>query len=175
MWQVDHRQNEQKRFELTWVTAVRLCETAAEAAYVSGEQLKNVFVCFRHLSLWTVDGSFAVALWVFGRKRQGVDGQDGPTNDPFQSLNWNYYIFELLSVFYILCVFSGAENASVTVSTNIQLAKSQVEEAQKLSLDAEKKLRETKAMEVERMTQHATTVEGSNDEEEMPEAYLRED
>lgn len=68
-------------------------------------------------------------------------------------------------------VFSGAENASITVRTNIQLAQYQVEEAQKVSRDAEKKLAETKVMEVERMTQH----EGSNEEEETPEAYLRED
>uniref|UniRef100_A0A096M2X2 Direct IAP-binding protein with low pI n=1 Tax=Poecilia formosa TaxID=48698 RepID=A0A096M2X2_POEFO len=102
--EVVHRQDEQKRFELTWVTAIRLCEAAAEAAYIS-----------------------------------------------------------------------GAENASITVRTNIQLAQSQVEEAQKISVDAEKKLAETKVMEVERMTQHAATLEGSNDEEETPEAYLRED
>ncbi|XP_032402109.1 diablo homolog, mitochondrial-like isoform X1 [Xiphophorus hellerii] len=97
---VAHRQDEQERFELTWVTAVRLCEAAAEAAYIS-----------------------------------------------------------------------GAENASITVRTNLQLAQSHVEEAQKVSRDAEKKLAETKVMEVERMTQH----QGSNEEEETPEAYLRED
>uniref|UniRef100_A0A3B5LJE3 Direct IAP-binding protein with low pI n=1 Tax=Xiphophorus couchianus TaxID=32473 RepID=A0A3B5LJE3_9TELE len=98
--EVAHRQDEQERFELTWVTAVRLCEAAAEAAYIS-----------------------------------------------------------------------GAENASITVRTNLQLAQSHVEEAQKVSRDAEKKLAETKVMEVERMTQH----QGSNEEEETPEAYLRED
>lgn len=70
-----------------------------------------------------------------------------------------------------VCVFSGAENASITVRTNLQLAQSHVEEAQKVSRDAEKKLAETKVMEVERMTQH----QGSNAEEETPEAYLRED
>ncbi|XP_012715009.2 diablo homolog, mitochondrial isoform X1 [Fundulus heteroclitus] len=102
--EVAYRQEEMKRFELTWVSSVRLCETAAEAAYIS-----------------------------------------------------------------------GAENPCVTIRTNIQLSQSQVEEAQKLSLDAEKKLAETKVMEVERMTQYATTLESSNDEEEMPEAYLRED
>ncbi|XP_047248486.1 diablo IAP-binding mitochondrial protein-like [Girardinichthys multiradiatus] len=101
--EVNHRQDELKRFELTWATSVRLCETAAEAAYIS-----------------------------------------------------------------------GAENASIMIRTNIQLAQSQVEEAQKLSLDAEKKLAETKVMEVERMTQHAASLESNNDEE-IPEAYLRED
>ncbi|KAK5605891.1 hypothetical protein CRENBAI_004203 [Crenichthys baileyi] len=102
--EVNHRQDELKHFESIWATSVRLCETAAEAAYIS-----------------------------------------------------------------------GAENASITIRTNIQLAQSQVEETQKLSLDAEKKLAETKVMEVERMTQHATSLESSNDEEEIPEAYLRED
>uniref|UniRef100_A0A3Q3FGY6 Direct IAP-binding protein with low pI n=2 Tax=Kryptolebias marmoratus TaxID=37003 RepID=A0A3Q3FGY6_KRYMA len=97
--EVNNRQEACRRFESTWVIAVKLCETAAEAAYVS-----------------------------------------------------------------------GAEHASVTARTNIQLAQSQVEEAQKLSQDAEKKLVETKVMEVERMAQQAASVE-----EEMPEAYLRED
>ncbi|KAM9733827.1 diablo IAP-binding mitochondrial protein-like [Menidia menidia] len=98
---VQDQQDECKRFELTWVSAVRLCETAAEAAYIS-----------------------------------------------------------------------GAEHASVTARTNIHLAQSQVEEAQKISLDADKKLAEAKVMEVERMAQHAAS---SDDEEEVPEAYLRED
>uniref|UniRef100_A0A3Q2FT92 Direct IAP-binding protein with low pI n=1 Tax=Cyprinodon variegatus TaxID=28743 RepID=A0A3Q2FT92_CYPVA len=102
--EVNSKQEEMNRFESTWVTSVRLCEMAAEAAYIS-----------------------------------------------------------------------GAENASVTVRTNILLAQSQVEEAQKLSLDAEKKLAETKVMEVEKMTQYAASQGSSNDEEEIPEAYLRED
>ncbi|XP_041851686.1 diablo homolog, mitochondrial-like [Melanotaenia boesemani] len=97
-------QDECKRFESTWVTAVKLCEMAAEASYVS-----------------------------------------------------------------------GAEHASITVRTNIQLAQSQVEEAQKLSLDADKKLAETKVMEVERMAKYGASLESSDDEEEVPEAYLRED
>ncbi|XP_006796606.1 diablo homolog, mitochondrial-like [Neolamprologus brichardi] len=69
---------------------------------------------------------------------------------------------------------SGAEHASVTARTNIQLAQSQVEEARKLSLDADKKLAETKVMEVQRMAQYAASLE-NNEEEEVPEAYLRED
>ncbi|XP_072248285.1 diablo IAP-binding mitochondrial protein-like [Leuresthes tenuis] len=101
---VDEQREECKRFESTWVIAVKLCETAAEASYIS-----------------------------------------------------------------------GAEHASITVRTNIQLAQSQVEEAQKLSIDADKKLAEAKVMEVERMAQYAATLESSNDEEEVPEAYLRED
>lgn len=71
--------------------------------------------------------------------------------------------------------FSGAEHASITIRTNVQLAQSQVEQAQKLSLNADKKLAETKVMEVERMAQYAASSQGSNNEEEVPEAYLRED
>ncbi|XP_041653277.1 diablo homolog, mitochondrial-like [Cheilinus undulatus] len=102
--QISERQDECKRFELTWITAVRLCETAAEAAYTS-----------------------------------------------------------------------GAEHASITMRTNIQVAETQVEEARKLSADADKKLAETKVMEVERMAQYAASLENTNEEEEIPEAYLRED
>ncbi|KAF7218435.1 diablo IAP-binding mitochondrial protein [Nothobranchius furzeri] len=102
--EVNDRHDALRRFESTWVTAVKLCEMAAEAAYVS-----------------------------------------------------------------------GAEQASVMVRTNIQVAQSQVEAAQKLSLDADKKLAATKVMEVERMTQHAASLQSSDDGEETPEAYLRED
>lgn len=73
-----------------------------------------------------------------------------------------------------VCVRPGAEHASITVRTNLQVAQSQVEEARKLSADATKKLAAAKVMEIERMTQHATTLENTNDEE-VPEAYLRED
>lgn len=69
----------------------------------------------------------------------------------------------------------GAEHASITVRTNIQVAQTQVEEAQKLSVDANKKLAEAKVMEVERMAQYAASLQNNNDEEEVPEAYLRED
>ncbi|XP_068441123.1 diablo IAP-binding mitochondrial protein-like isoform X1 [Clinocottus analis] len=100
--EVSDRQDECKRFESAWLSAVKLCETAALAAYTS-----------------------------------------------------------------------GAEHASVTVSTNVQVAQSQVEEAQKLSVDTDKKLAETKVMEVERVMEYVSS--SHNDEEEMPEAYLRED
>ncbi|XP_041796703.1 diablo homolog, mitochondrial-like [Chelmon rostratus] len=102
--EVNDRQDECKRFESTWVSAVKLCETAAEVAYTS-----------------------------------------------------------------------GAEHASITVRTNIQVAQSQVEEAQKLSVDANEKMVKAKVMEVERMTQYAASLQNSSDEEEVPEAYLRED
>ncbi|XP_070826491.1 diablo IAP-binding mitochondrial protein-like [Chaetodon trifascialis] len=101
---VNDKQDECNRFESTWVSAVKLCEMAAEVAYTS-----------------------------------------------------------------------GAEQASITVKTNIQVAQAQVEEAQKLSNDANKKMAEAKVMEVERMAQYAASLQGGNDEEEVPEAYLRED
>ncbi|KAG7243102.1 hypothetical protein INR49_016477 [Caranx melampygus] len=112
--EVNDRSNECKRFESTWISAVKMCETAAEAAYTSAAV---------SVTLWTVYRSFAVTQ------------QD----------------------------FVG-EHASVTVRTNIQVALSQVEEAQKLSADADKKLAETKVMEIERMAQYAASQ--SNDEEE---------
>lgn len=71
-------------------------------------------------------------------------------------------------------VCAGAEHASITMRTNIQVAQTQVEEAQKLSADADKKLTETKVMEIERMSQYSASLE-SNTDEEVPEAYLRED
>lgn len=102
--EVNDRQDECRRFESIWISAVKLCEMAAEVAYTS-----------------------------------------------------------------------GAEQASITVKTSIQVAQAQVEEAQKLSNDANKKMAEAKVMEVERMAQYAASLQGSNDEEEVPEAYLRED
>ncbi|CAG08981.1 unnamed protein product [Tetraodon nigroviridis] len=100
---VNDRRDECARFESTWVSAAKLCETAAEAAYVS-----------------------------------------------------------------------GAEHASITMRTNMQVAQAQVDEARKLSAEAERKLAESKVMEVERMSQYVTSLE-NKDEEEVPEAYLRED
>lgn len=74
-----------------------------------------------------------------------------------------------------VCVCPGAEHASITVRTNIQLAQSQVEDARKLSVDADKKLAEARVMEIERMAQYAASLESNSEEEEVPEAYLRED
>ncbi|XP_030296399.1 diablo homolog, mitochondrial-like isoform X1 [Sparus aurata] len=69
---------------------------------------------------------------------------------------------------------SGAEQASITVRTNIQVAQSQVEEARKLSADADKKLAETKVEEIQRMAEYAAFRDNS-EEPELHEAYLRED
>lgn len=71
-------------------------------------------------------------------------------------------------------MFPGAEQASITVRTNIQVAQSQVEEARKLTADADKKLAETKVEEIQRMAEYASSLEDS-EEHEVHEAYLRED
>ncbi|MEQ2179171.1 hypothetical protein GOODEAATRI_021879, partial [Goodea atripinnis] len=69
---------------------------------------------------------------------------------------------------------SGAHQASILVQTNIQVAQSQVEEARKLSAEADKKLAETKVEEIQRMAEYNAFLEGS-EEHEVHEAYLRED
>uniref|UniRef100_UPI0037E8F801 diablo IAP-binding mitochondrial protein-like n=1 Tax=Semicossyphus pulcher TaxID=241346 RepID=UPI0037E8F801 len=69
---------------------------------------------------------------------------------------------------------SGAEHTSITVRTNIQVAQSQVDEARKLSADADKKLAETKVEEIQRMAEYAA-LRWDSEEHEVHEAYLRED
>ncbi|KAK7882050.1 hypothetical protein WMY93_028224 [Mugilogobius chulae] len=65
---------------------------------------------------------------------------------------------------------SGAEQACVTIKSHLDLAQSQVDEVRKISAEAQTLLTQTKVLEVERMA----SARGSEDEE-MPEAYLRED
>lgn len=60
------------------------------------------------------------------------------------------------------------------VQTNIQVAQSQVEDARKLSAEADKKLAETKVEEIQRMAEYTAFLE-DGDEHEVHEAYLRED
>lgn len=72
----------------------------------------------------------------------------------------------------IVSVSAGAEQASITLRTNIQVAQAQVEEAQKLSTDVNRKLAETKVEEIQRMAEYAAF---SSEEHEVHEAYLRED
>ncbi|XP_064830927.1 diablo IAP-binding mitochondrial protein-like [Oncorhynchus masou masou] len=67
---------------------------------------------------------------------------------------------------------TGAEHASVTAKTNLQVAKVQVEEVRQISVDAERKLTETQAEEIQRMAEYAFIESGSDD---VHEAYLRED
>ncbi|XP_030600663.1 diablo homolog, mitochondrial-like isoform X2 [Archocentrus centrarchus] len=69
---------------------------------------------------------------------------------------------------------SGAQQASNSLRTNIQVAQSQVEDALKLSAEADKKLAETKVEEIQRMAEYTSFLEDS-EEREVHEAYLRED
>ncbi|KAM4565776.1 diablo IAP-binding mitochondrial protein-like [Odontesthes bonariensis] len=69
---------------------------------------------------------------------------------------------------------AGAQQATISVRANIQVAQSQVEEARKISKEADKKLAETKVDEIQRMAEYAAFLE-DNDEHEVHEAYLRED
>lgn len=68
----------------------------------------------------------------------------------------------------------GAEQASTTLRTHVQVAQAQVDEARKLSEDVNKKLAETKVEEIQRMAEYAAFRE-DNEEPELHEAYLRED
>lgn len=68
---------------------------------------------------------------------------------------------------------AGAKHASVTVKTNLNIAKSQVEETRKLTQDAEKRLTDAKADEVQRMAEYAALLERWDGD--LNEAYLRED
>ncbi|KAM4628264.1 diablo, IAP-binding mitochondrial protein a [Polymixia lowei] len=70
---------------------------------------------------------------------------------------------------------TGAEQASITVRMNIQVAQSQVQEAQKVSMDADKKLAENKVEEIQRMAEYNAFLEKGGEEHEIHEAYLRED
>ncbi|XP_066556032.1 diablo, IAP-binding mitochondrial protein a isoform X2 [Amia ocellicauda] len=73
---------------------------------------------------------------------------------------------------------AGADQASVTARTNIQLAQAQVEDVRRLSLEAEMKLAEVKVEEIKRTAEYATSEKAGEDvivEEEVPDAYLRED
>ncbi|XP_038830268.1 diablo homolog, mitochondrial-like [Salvelinus namaycush] len=67
---------------------------------------------------------------------------------------------------------TGAEHASVTAKTNLQVAKVQVEEVRQISVDAERKLTETQAEEIQRMAEYAFIESGGDD---VHEAYIRED
>ncbi|KAG7321013.1 hypothetical protein KOW79_015428 [Hemibagrus wyckioides] len=66
---------------------------------------------------------------------------------------------------------AGADQASATAATNLQIAQSHVDEARQRSREADQKLMDSKA-EYSRRLQSTLPVEN---EEEVPEAYLRED
>ena len=62
----------------------------------------------------------------------------------------------------------------MTAQTSLDLAQSQVEQVRKLLLEAEKDLQESRAEDSPRIETSAVLPEG-DEEEEIPEAYLRED
>ena len=67
----------------------------------------------------------------------------------------------------------GAEHASLTAKNHIQMAQAQVEEVRQLTQEAERKLAQIKAEEIQRMAEYASTLDINM--EDIPEAYLRED
>nr|XP_055035934.1 diablo, IAP-binding mitochondrial protein b [Misgurnus anguillicaudatus] len=68
---------------------------------------------------------------------------------------------------------AGADQASVTVQSNLHVARSQVKHVQQLSEEAEKQLKDSKAGVSERLKMaHNTRME---EDEDIPDAYLRED
>lgn len=83
--------------------------------------------------------------------------------------------FPLCDVFLFVCFFSllGADQASVTAQTNLQIAQSHVNQAQQRSLEAEQVLKVSKAEISQRLKSTSPAV--VENEEEIPEAYLRED
>ncbi|XP_056587172.1 diablo, IAP-binding mitochondrial protein b [Triplophysa dalaica] len=68
---------------------------------------------------------------------------------------------------------AGADQASVTVRANLQVSQSQVKHAQKLSIEAEKELNASKAVDGRRLQNSQST--GTEEDEDIPDAYLRED
>lgn len=66
---------------------------------------------------------------------------------------------------------AGADQASVTARSHIQLVKSQVQEVRQLSQKAETKLAEAQTQELRQKAQE----EGDEGSEPEQEAYLRED
>ncbi|XP_038645793.1 diablo homolog, mitochondrial-like [Scyliorhinus canicula] len=73
---------------------------------------------------------------------------------------------------------AGADSASVTAHTHIQMAQNQVEEIKQLALKAEAKLAQVQAKEIHGKRIEEAAVKAGNlpaKEEEMPEQYLRED
>lgn len=75
----------------------------------------------------------------------------------------------------IIQLFSplGADQASVTVQANLQVAQSQVKHAQQLSKEAEIELKDSKAGDSKRLQNALST--RTEEDEDIPDAYLRED
>ncbi|KAK0147329.1 Diablo, mitochondrial [Merluccius polli] len=190
-----------KRFESAWTNALNLCEMAAEAAYTSGNispvasLLVDGFATLpiqrlSRSSLRTVHGSVVVvsealrtAVGSEPKQQAVIDGSTCPNvlaivafalglSDPLSFPSWltNRRLF-FFFFFLPYLVFPGADQASITVRTHIQLAQTQVSEVQKISKDAEKKLAEAKVEEIQRMAEYTR----AREEHELHEAYLRED
>ncbi|MBN3276247.1 DBLOH protein, partial [Polyodon spathula] len=71
---------------------------------------------------------------------------------------------------------AGADQASVFARNHLQMAQTQVEEVRQLSLKAERMLAEVQAEEIRSTAQQAETSKSAAGlEEEIPDAYLRED
>ncbi|KAM9450610.1 diablo, IAP-binding mitochondrial protein b [Clarias gariepinus] len=68
---------------------------------------------------------------------------------------------------------SGADAASATAQTNLQIAETHVEQARRRFLEAEQELNDSKAEDSPRLQSTSPAVAGN--EEEIPDAYLRED
>ncbi|KAK3524276.1 hypothetical protein QTP70_026039 [Hemibagrus guttatus] len=66
---------------------------------------------------------------------------------------------------------AGADQASATAETNLQIAESHVDKARQCSCEADKKLKDSKA----EYSQRLQSTSPAQNEEEVPEAYLRED
>ncbi|XP_067861890.1 diablo IAP-binding mitochondrial protein-like isoform X3 [Heptranchias perlo] len=77
---------------------------------------------------------------------------------------------------------AGADPASITAHTHIQMAQSQVEEMKQLALKAETKLAQVQVEEIHKKRTEETALKATQEaanlpaiEEEIPEQYLRED
>ncbi|XP_017573557.1 diablo, IAP-binding mitochondrial protein b [Pygocentrus nattereri] len=68
---------------------------------------------------------------------------------------------------------AGADQSSAAAQTNLQMAQSQVEQVRQRSRETEKELKNSKAEDSERLQTSLTSA--TQEEEEIPEAYLRED
>ncbi|XP_062867252.1 diablo, IAP-binding mitochondrial protein b [Trichomycterus rosablanca] len=68
---------------------------------------------------------------------------------------------------------AGADQASATAQTNLQIAQAHVEQVRQRSLQAEQELKDSKAENSQRL--HSSQPAAEEEEVEIPEAYLRED
>lgn len=84
---------------------------------------------------------------------------------PLSSTCWYVHNFDISAL--------GADEASAAAQSNLQTVESQVDQVHQRSLNAEKNLNESKA-DVSKRLQSAL-VTAPQEDEEIPEAYLRED